>query len=514
MMRDHRSNEKRQDALIALIRARAAAPFTPPAGAEGDLLVFHAGQWQSVISPGPLGTVLTSTGSASVPTYQALGRQVVPYTDIWWDPSDSTGTASDANPLPGTALLPLLTTAKVNTLLYQGQLVADLTLHEMSPDPGSVGLDFGTLAQGSSNLFVVGTPQVLHVGGMLDAGTLAINPATAGGGQRQTLHTTDVGDWGPFVFTGRGGASSFPAYLLDTQAGPRLNHFGWIVSGAGTATASASRPSDSAVSVAGPLNIGDSYRIATGSRLNLASVNMPTSDGGLVFFSDIAFDSSNFGNIQGLLFAVYTRCSFNGASLSPGVYQGCFVGNGILQGAVAGAIGLSAGVFVTSGTAEIISPLNLDSDVYVTGTALFLSPSQYSALFIFPGFGAGIQVQDMTGPNAIEALGSADLGGVTQAALIWGNGNNGFGIGISPGATLGVSSAGPTTPTVTGLSGDFAFSNRTVARAWNDAAGAYTEAGGPATRTTTWAHFAAAIGAGGFGFQAHDVQSNAAIVGT
>jgi hypothetical protein len=71
---------KRLDALVAKALARGAGTggFTPPAGAEGDLLVFHAGLWQSVIAPGAAGTVLTSNGVAVVPTYQALPAGYTP----------------------------------------------------------------------------------------------------------------------------------------------------------------------------------------------------------------------------------------------------------------------------------------------------------------------------------------------------------------------------------------------------------------------------------------------------
>jgi hypothetical protein len=64
--------KKRIDALLALALSRhAAGGFTPPAGAEGDLLVFHAGLWESVIVPGAAGQLLTSNGVGVVPTFQA-----------------------------------------------------------------------------------------------------------------------------------------------------------------------------------------------------------------------------------------------------------------------------------------------------------------------------------------------------------------------------------------------------------------------------------------------------------
>lgn len=75
---------KRHDALIALALARhGGSGYTPPAGAEGDLLVFHAGVWETVIAPGALGDVLTSNGPGLLPTYQpAPGGTFPPGTGV------------------------------------------------------------------------------------------------------------------------------------------------------------------------------------------------------------------------------------------------------------------------------------------------------------------------------------------------------------------------------------------------------------------------------------------------
>jgi hypothetical protein len=106
-----------------------------------------------------------------------------------------------------------------------------------------------------------------------------------------------------------------------------------------------------------------------------------------------------------------------------------------------------------------------------------------------------------------------------SSSLLWGSGNTGAGIAVAPGGALIVPAAVGKIPTVTGAGGDFVFigqnggANVSVARAWNDAVGAYTEAGGAATRATTWAHFAATIGAGGFGFQAHNPATAASLIG-
>lgn len=61
---------------------------------------------------------------------------------------------------------------------------------------------------------------------------------------------------------------------------------------------------------------------------------------------------------------------------------------------------------------------------------------------------------------------------------------------------------------------DFKLVGKTVARAWDDTTGAYTEAGGVATRATTWAHLAGSIASGGFAGNAIDVATGASIVST
>jgi hypothetical protein len=130
-----------------------------------------------------------------------------------------------------------------------------------------------------------------------------------------------------------------------------------------------------------------------------------------------------------------------------------------------------------------------------------------------------VQIHDTTGPAGLLAANNTALVNSTGVnMLVWGNGNAGTGVAMEPGATLVVPDEVGKVPSVTGTGGDFGFVNVngatiTVGRAFNDPTGAYTEAGGPATRATTWANFAAAIGGGGFGFQAHCVQTNASIVG-
>lgn len=91
------------------------------------------------------------------------------------------------------------------------------------------------------------------------------------------------------------------------------------------------------------------------------------------------------------------------------------------------------------------------------------------------------------------------------ASRLWGANNAGLGVAISAGSTMSYRAA--TLPTVTGAGGDFTLGAATQGRAWDEAGSAYT-----ALRNLTWANLAAAIGAAGFGGNAHNVQRNSHLV--
>jgi hypothetical protein len=453
------------------------------------------------------------TGPAGAPIRSPLG----PVRFI--DPSNSSGLANDANS-GATSLTPILTTAHLNTLLFFKTITANTTITYMSDDPGAIELDYGTLDLQTFRLDFRGTPQILHTGGTVNAGTIAANRAAPGGGQRQIFHTTDIANWAPFVFTGLGGTAPFPTYLTDGAG-----NFSWIVSGAGSALASATATTDAIANNLTNIPVGSAYTIRRGSRLNRVSGNVPTSSNGFVAFTDFAFDVEDIGSNGGFTgggvvsASSYLRCSANGIVIGPGQYSNCAIVAGMTQSSVAGEIDISAGLLFTTSSDQIIVPLVLSFDVYVTGFGLISGKNNYASIFLLPLAGAGVQIQDTTGPSSLFAVNSIAL--VTSTGtniLLWGNGNAGKGVLISPGSTVTAPDDGTNNPTVTGALGDFGFvdvngATISVARSWNNAAGAYTESGGVATRATTWANYAASLGAGGFAFNAQCVQTNAAIVG-
>jgi hypothetical protein len=458
-----------------------------------------------------------ATGAAGVAARTPLG----PVRFI--DPSNSSGLANDANS-GATALTPILTTAHLNSLLFFKTLTADTTITYMSDDPGTVGFDYSTVDLQTFNFTFQGTPQTLHTGGALNAGTIASNPAAPGGGQRQRLHVNDLGDWGPFIFTGWGGALAFPTYLVDTQAGPNSGNVAWLARGAGSATASASIVTNVGGGF-GSVSVGDTYAIRRGSRLNRASTSIATSSGGRVTWNDFAFDVDDLGSAAGFsgagasIAAAYNRCSTNSTVVGPGQYVACAVAAGTSQTSVAGELDIAIGsILFTTVTDQLTVPLVLSGDAYITGFGLICGPSNYAAVTILPSLnGAGIQIQDTTGSAGLFVVSSLALVTATGVnALVWGNGNAGMGVLLGPGSTLTAPDDGANNPTVTGAAGDFGFvevNGATINVARSVVNGQYTEAGSPAVRTTTWANYALPVVSGGFAFNVHNAETNAALIG-
>jgi hypothetical protein len=426
------------------------------------------------------------------------------------DPSNVTGGASDSNTgvnptnsPPGTG--PILTTVHLNALLYARSLTGNTTITYLSNDVSGVGLLTDTVNRGLFTLNFVGTPQVVHTGGAINAGTTAISPST---NQRQTVHTSDLTTFAPYVLTALGGSATLPTRLVDTTT----NSSAWIVSATTPATPSMSRPVSQASFAAGALTIGDPYEIVTGSVLTLAaSGEAPNNELGSTSFTNFAFTAASG---EGPL-SVFTRCSFDGSIATGGSLEDCFATNGCV--AIGVSLNMDAGVLYAQPLVdEVIGPFNISSDIYITGDSFVVALDQYANIFLSPGIGAGIQLQDTTGSGAMRVQVPTQLG--PGPGLIWGTGNAEVGILID-GANVGLSvpNTAGSIPTVTGTAGDFGFIGQgnlgliTVARAWDDTAGAYTEVGGVATRTTTWAHLVATIGAGGFNNNAHNVATNASV---
>lgn len=453
---------------------------------------------------GPVG----ASGATGPTAFQALGAV------RFVDPANSSGGASDANTganptnsPPGTG--PILTTNHLNALLFFKSLVGNTTITYLSEDVGGAALDPSTLKRGGFTLTIQMTPVTVHTGGTINAGTIAIVPLS---NQPQVVHTSDLADFGPYLFSGLGGAAANPCRLVDnvTTAGA------WIYFGNGSATAETARPV-LPNGAAGALTIGNAYHIQRGGILKLALTAIAPDDTGTIF-NDCAFTADSggpqgTGSFSGLGMPTFNRCSFLGPVIISSNMSDCFTCVGT-QGS--GLISFSAGVHLPFSDAdEFAGAINISGDTVITGpNFLFIAATFVTELFVAAGIGAGIQVQRTSG-LAVGAGGSMTQGfAISGTALYWGHNNTGVGLAVDEGAVAIV----PRTPVpiLTGATGDFGFVTEggaaTVARAWDDTIGAYTEPGAPASRTTTWAHLMASIGAGGFNFAAHAVAINAAVI--
>lgn len=118
--------------------------------------------------------------------------------------------------------------------------------------------------------------------------------------------------------------------------------------------------------------------------------------------------------------------------------------------------------------------------------------------------------QTVSRPNTgYVSISTSPLGADTAAQSLFGNGNAGVGVFVPGGSKF-------TYPTgsvlaVTGTGGDFKLDNGTTSNVWDQTAAAGAGAW-LVPRNNTWANLAAAVGAAGFGGNAHNVASDAHLV--
>jgi len=496
------------DDEIMMATMRTGAVVSVARGQEGTTAAAHG-------MGSPVQPVLTAAAFRQLlvdaRAYEPLTcNSDTPTTAIYVDPANSSLAASDDN--PGTALLPLLTTQFLNSVLFFKSLNGNTTIAYLSDDTSSFGLDYSKLDFNGATLTIQLTRVTLHTGGTLNAGTTTINPSAGGGGQRQLAHTSDVSDFSPYVIAAFSGSAAIPVRLVDTTA-PNVDTGAWVASTIGhtVATANVSRPVASGFT-AGSLASTNSYKLTRGGMLRLAQMPDITSDGGSasVVINDAAFPADSVG-ANG---ATYNRCSFGGPIVVGGIFLDCFGTTGFSDSGTCGRSVWSVGVLVVAPGDSFQAQLLIDGDAYLTGTTLQLMDFGYANVIFGPGIGSGVQIQDMT-----DGAGGITMGQVAQPvgiggpnALVWGSGNAGGGFNFLAGAVLTCDHSSP--PTVTGTLGAWVFTAKdgslvTVARGIDDtgASPAYTT-----LRNNTWANFAAALGSGGFAFGAHCVDTGAAII--
>lgn len=435
---------------------------------------------------------------------------------LFVDPQNSTGFANDANTGQTATNVPagsgpILTTAQNNTRMNAGGagLTAHITVTYLSEDAGSIGLNYRLLNLNGFNLDFVGGVVALNTGGTITTVT-AIAPTAPAGGQRERLQVSNFVDWTPYIVSahGLGGSSAVPTRVQDLTH----NASAWVMSQeTGEVTfGHLSQPTTDDGTTLAQFTVADSFRVVRPFRLPVEMAPTPlSSNGGLVSFTNFQVHTTGESMIQASTFAqvtpTWTQCSFDGPLLVGGQFNSCFFLDG-MQGEFFAGI-FAGGLLPNSGTDQQFGALYISGNLYVTGDSSFtVGGTFYQAVFIFAAPNQGLQIQSVSG--SVPGFDFLEGGTLVLGGLLWGNGNSGAGLLISPGAVF---TTMLTTPNITGATGDFAFlfngTVSTTARAWDDSVGAYT-----ASRATSWANYNLAIAGGGFGHNAHCVQSMAAVI--
>ena len=426
-----------------------------------------------------------------------VGRTPWPAAPFFVDPSNDSGNARDSN--PGTSrAAPILSIAEFNrrTFLHDFQTLGTVVTF-MSDDPTGTFIDPSTWAASTGSVTFQGTPTITRSGAF--STVTPIDPTGPGGGTRQSV--TD----GAFSF------GPLQNQIIKVIGGGNDGTTAWIMSG--TTSPSLTQPMQSSGLGVGAFSPGDSYEVQQGTLLQVGSFSTGPFNPTSFTFADISFGPT----MTGFHAATYQRCSFQNSLSADGTFGSCLLESGfaMVNGGVVSFLG--GGAILTEFDVAVCS-IAFGFHPYMTGASLIASPAVYSSLFVTQG----IQFQDIPSPAGalvVTCPGCIDTTTPSPPAKIWGNGNTGPGVRVSPGATLNVSTRAGLLPSVTGAGGDYVFTGPggagtlTKARAYDNASGNFTETGGPATRDTTWANFVATIGGGGFDFHAQTPETGAAIVG-
>jgi hypothetical protein len=484
-----------------------------------------------VIQGGFGGLAIGDGGSIISDGYQTSSI-IVPSLSFFVDPSNVSGLASDG--YDGlTSSTPILTIAELNRR-YRGRTVTTINTVTFMSDVLSDDdlLDLSTVSLGTGGAInYVGTPHITHTG-TLTSGTVPINPAI---NQRQVIEDTGLGV---------NGWTGYDGYYISSISD---SYDAWIVKVDGTVSADkafTTRPYNLSTNEIGMFSSGSSYQIAIGSNMMIGNISPtvltpPQSFGN----QGVTFKDFNFIPTGGIPLIidntgiVFTRCKFSDpfatayGNDSTTLYN-CNLGNSPvgppstylstqgIQSTSIGGIGMFAGLYNSYGS-DFCQFLLLGLDVYVTGWGLLIDPFAISSLTITGynsvGVFSGVQIHDTISPTAAILCNKTIIFGDStispaapyNAGFIWGTGNDGYGMVISSGVTVTLDST--IIPILTGALGDFAFDNKggliTTGRAWNELTGTWTS-----PINTNWANFILSIGSSGFGYNAHNVANNTALV--
>lgn len=463
----------------------------PPASPQVDVLRARqliAGNGGGAAFPAGTGFVGVSGGAP------ILANERFPYTtpNLYVDPQNSTGNASDAH--PGTSpLAPLLTTAAVNAKLFMRDVQVNAVVTYLSDDTVSGLLDLSTttcLDYINHSLTFQGMPHILRSGHTLSAVTASVPASNT---------RASIADSG-FNFSG------LLHNLVVITSGPRTGNAAWLASG--TTAPDISPPMDPLGDALATFSVGDAYEIHSGSVLTLAPSGPFL---GSLRFNDFAFTTASLGptgDQSANAFVQYNRCSFSSFLPVAGIYTNCYCAQGMQMTGVPFVVG---GIFVSTHFDVCYPTAQFDGECYITGFGLVVGPTNYQGLTLNASIGTGPQFQDTTGPAALQAWENVDFGnapGGGTTALIWGNGNAGLGVLVGPGITVRVAAANM--PVVTGAAGaDFGFVPPQAGVAVTAARAVAADNTVSASVSTTWANLAG----GTLNFQAQYFPGNAAVVG-
>lgn len=530
----------------------AASALTGLVDGQTVFTLAQRAQWRFVAGStlaASTGQVITSSSGGRLIRTQysdPLWRWKV--TDVYVDPSNVTGIASDENqaffgaPQVGAARQPLLTWREFYLRTGNGHLWTSgdpvnglWNIHVLSdidifatPQTEQISiLDF--LADVDTFPFIQGTQTAIYVNTTLDnpGGFTPQTPAspTPGGTACEILVSAQV--WAPYV----GYKVLFPdtgavATLLKDLGGGRARISQPVIldttPAAGNAGPTAVNPAaGDAVQVVIDTQINPGFWRSrfTGTSSNLsglfavADVNIYIDSQSTLWTVDNAGSQAAFG-IVGFYGVATERVILHGANV---IWNGCQFRGGYqsIYGEIGGAVWGCGMVpldnrnhIFLSGKADHAANRGvLDYSTYLQNCGVIaMGPLQLGLFSVWDA----IVTSDNSNGDAVsigqqvnERVPSDTSFTASGVGIVWGSGSAGFGVHLQANSTLSYE----VLPNVAGVEGDFAVGDGSVARAWDDVAGAYTT-----NRACTWANLGALISAGGFDGNAHNLQQNAHVV--
>lgn len=327
-------------------------------------------------------------------------------------------------------------------------------------------------------------------------------------------------DWTPFV-----------GKRIRVTSGVNFNQTAWVAKNLGAGAARISSPANPnypppstnlafASTNPGVFSNGDPYVIEQLSKAYIRHMEIEGdfSSGAIGTLAFVDLDlrgvvdpfltAPNALSPQGGSFVNFVACEFSTARAYTLPMSGIltsFVNCGFMKGVLSrGRTVFDAGLALGASSFRLFGPSAMDGDFMMHGTPLQVLGTLLVAANVcaFDSSGAGIVVGEDFFGTSLSTLNIIDV--LHGGHDVWGSGNVGPGIRIGVGVRITYATS---VPTITGAS-DYVLAGAATGRAWDEGAGVYT-----APIANTWANLALPIGGGGFGGSAHNVQSDAHVLG-